>query len=119
MMTKLMGLVAIGIVLPSTVVTTNSSTLATEIKIKTGNVETVTRSDGSIYLNSGGNIIQVPSDRHSRNPWRYWRFPWQNYSSSNNSIRSNCRQSSYRSTNRVSDSSSTIVQSSFSSNICN
>lgn len=118
MMTKLMGLVAIGIVLPSTVVATNNSALATEIKIKTDNIEAVTKSDGSTYINTGDTTVQVPR-RRSWTPWRYWRFPWQNYSNHSTSLRSNCRHSSNQSTERIRGSGSTIVQSSFSSSTCN
>ncbi|MDJ0568445.1 MAG: hypothetical protein QNJ53_05305 [Pleurocapsa sp. MO_192.B19] len=115
--TKLMGLVAVGIVLPSTAIAFCSSAIASEVKVKTTNVEAVTRSDGSVYVNSGGNTIKVPSRRSYRswNPFRYWRLPWQSYSSN----RSNCRHSSYQSTSHVTESNSKIVQSSVSSHTCN
>lgn len=117
--TKLMGLVAAGIVMPSTAIAYGSSVLAGEVQIKTANVEAVTRSDGSVYVNSGGNRINVPSRRSYRYgfPFRYWRFPWRNYS--RNSDRSNCRHSSYQSTSHVTQSNSKIVQSSVSSHTCN
>lgn len=114
-LTKLIGFVAMGVVIPSTVVATNDSVLAGEIKINTPNVEAVTRSDGSVYINSGDTKVQVPSRRRSWTPWRSWRLPWQNYSST----RSNCRHSSYQSTSQVTSSSSRIVQSSVTSKTCN
>jgi hypothetical protein len=114
---NLMGLMVVGIILPMTVITAESSVLASEVKVKTPNVEAVTSRDGSIYLNSNGTIVQVPSRSSYRSwhPFRYWRLPWQN----NNNVRSNCRHSSYQATSHVTPSSSSIVQSSISHNTCN
>ena len=113
MMTKLIGLVAMGIVLPS-IFATNNNALAKEVRVNTNKVEAVTRSDGSIYINSGDTTVKLPS-RRAWNPWRSWRLPWQDYSNTS----SGCRHSSYQSTSRVTASSSTIVQSSVSRNTCN
>lgn len=115
MMTKLIGFMAIGIVLPSTVIATNDAVWAREVKISTPNVEAITRSDGSVYLNSGGTTLQVPSRRRYWTPWRSWRLPWQNYSNTS----PNCHHSSYQSTSHVTASGNKIVQSSISSNSCN
>lgn len=116
--TKLMGLVTIGIMLPSTLTASAVSVKASEVQVKTANVEATTRSDGSVYVNSGGTSVKVPSRRSYRywSPWRSWRFPWQSY----RSVRSNCRQSSYQSTSHVTRSSNKIIQRSVSSsNSCN
>lgn len=114
---QLMGLLAMGIVIPSTAIASCNSAIASELKVKTPNVEAISRRDGSVYINSGGTTVQVPSRRTYRywTPWRSWRLPWQ---SNYNSIRSNCRHSSYQSTSRVTESSSQIIQSSISSNTC-
>ena len=107
----------IGIVLPSTVIATNDAVWAGEVKVNTPNIEAITRSDGSVYLNSGGTTVQVPSRRRYWTPWRSWRLPWQSYSSTRSSP--NCRHSSYQSTSHVTASGSKITQSSVSSNLCN
>lgn len=115
-LTKLIGFVAVGMVIPGTILATSNSVLAGEVRITTPNVETVTRSDGSVYVNSGGTIVQTPSRSRSNywTPWRYWRLPWQKYSHN----RPTCRQTSYQATSQVTPSSSSIVQSSISSNSC-
>lgn len=112
-----MGLMALGIVLPITVFAAEGLVFASEVKVKTPNVEAVTSRDGSIYLNSGGTIVQVPnrSSYRSWHPFRHWRLPWQ----SNRNVRSNCRYSSYQATSHVTQSSSSIIQSSVSHNTCN
>lgn len=115
MMTKLIGLVTISIVLPSTIIITNDAAWAGEVKVNTPNIEAVTRSDGSIYLNSGGTTVRVPSRRRYWTPWHSWRLPWQNYSST----RPKCHHSSYQSTSQVTASGNKIVQSSISSQLCN
>jgi hypothetical protein len=114
---NLMGLMAVGIVLPITVIAAESSVFANEVKVKTPNVEAMTSRDGSIYLNSGGTVVQVPSRSSYRAwyPFRYWRLPWQ----SKTNLRSNCRYSSSQTTSHVTQSSSSIVQSSVSRNTCN
>ncbi|MCC0177505.1 hypothetical protein I4641_11000 [Waterburya agarophytonicola K14] len=113
-LTNLIGFVAIGVVIPSTILAGNNSALA-DVKVSTPNVEAITRSDGSVYVNSGGTTVQVPSHRRYWTPWRYWRLPWQNLKSE----RSNCRQTSYQATTRITPSSSKIIQSSVASNGCN
>ena len=113
-LTKLISFVAVGVVIPSTLTVTNSA-LAGEVQIRTPNVEAVTRSDGSVYVNSGGTKVQVPSRRYWI-PWDYWRLPWQNNVSNRHT--SKCNQTSYQSTSRVTASSSQIVQSSISRNTC-
>lgn len=114
---KLMGLMAVSIILPITAMTAESSVLANEVKVKTPNVEAFTNRDGSIYLNSNGTIVQVPSRSSYRSwhPFRHWRLPWQ----SNRNVRSNCRYSSYQATSHVTQTSSSIIQSSVSHNTCN
>ncbi|WP_019505997.1 hypothetical protein [Pleurocapsa sp. PCC 7319] len=111
--TKLMGLVAIGMMLPSTLIASSISVNASTVQVKTSNLEATTHSDGSVYVNSGGTSVKVPSRRSYRywSPWRSWRFPWQSY----RSVPSNCHQSSYQSTSHVTRSSNRIVQHSVSS----
>ena len=116
-LTKIIGFVAVGVVLPNTIIATNNSALAGEVKVSTPNVEAVTRSDGSVYINTGGTTVQVPSRRKAWTSWRYWRLPWQQDNYTRDS--SSCRHSSYQSTSQVTPSSSKIVQSSISSNNCN
>lgn len=113
---KLIELMMVGIILPTTAMATSVS--AHEVKVNTGNVEAITRSDGSTYINSGGTIVNVPSSRSYRswNPFRYWSLPWQSYKN-NNRTQTNCRQSSYQSTNTT--PSGKIVQSSSSRHSCN
>ena len=116
--TKLINLIVAGLVLPSITITSwTGLAIASPVKVKTANVEAVTRSDGSVYVNSGRTTVKVPSRRSHRywNPIRYWRFPWQSY----HSDRQTCRHSSYQSTSHVTQSSSRIVQSSVSSHTCN
>ena len=115
-LTKLISFVAVGVVIPSTITVTNSSALAGEVQIRTPNVEAVTRDDGSVYVNSGGTTVQVPSRRRYWIPWDYWHLPWQNNVSNRHT--SKCNQTSYQSTSRVTASSSQIVQSSISRNTC-
>lgn len=117
MKSKLMGVMAIGIILPATAITVENAVFANEVKVKTPNVEALTNQDGSIYVNSSGTVVQVPSRSAYRSwyPLRYWRLPWQN----KNSVRSNCRHSSYQATSHVTQSGSSIVQSSVSHNSCN
>ena len=49
---KLIGLVAVGLILPSTAVAFGNPVLA-EVRVKTANVEAVTRNNGNIYVNTG------------------------------------------------------------------
>lgn len=114
-LTNLIGFVAIGVVIPNTILAGNNSALA-DVKVSTPNVEAFTRSDGSVYVNSGGTTVTVPNRRQYWTPWRYWRLPWQNNLKSESS---NCRHSSYQATTRVTPSSSKIIQSSVVSNDCN
>lgn len=111
---KLIELMMVGIILPTTAVATSVS--AHEVKVNTGNVEAITRSDGSTYINSAGTIVDVPSRRSYRswNPFRYWSLPWQIYK---NDRHTTCRQSSYQSTNTT--PSGKIVQSNSSRHSCN
>lgn len=115
MKNKLMGLLAAGIVLPSITVAYCVSAIASEVKVQTPNIEAVSRRDGSVYVNSSGTTVQVPSRRTYRywTPWRSWRLPWRSYSD-----RSSCRHSSYQATSHITESSSQIIQSSISSNTC-
>lgn len=106
--TKLIGLVALLVLLPTTA-------LGSEIKVKAGNVEASTYSDGSVYVNTGRTVARVSPNRFSRhrfsrhwNPFHYWRLPWQ----------SNCRNSSYQRTTQVTKSSGRVVQSDVSSHAC-
>ena len=107
-----MGLVAAGLILPSTAVAFGNSALA-EVKVKTNNVEAITRSDGSIYVDTGGTTLNVPQrdPRRYWNPFRYWSFPWQ--SLDNRSSDRQCRQSSYQSTHQTTQSG-TVQHSSYS-----
>lgn len=113
---KLIELMVVGIVLPTTAIASiPNSASAHEIKVDTGKVEAITRRDGSTYVNSGGTIVEVPRRRSYRswNPFRYWNFPWQSYKSSN---RTGCRQSSYQATSTT--SSGRVIQSSSSRHSC-
>lgn len=114
-LTKLIGFVAVVVVIPNTIVTANNSAFAGETRIKTPNVEAITKSDGSVYVNAGDTTVKVPSRRSYWTPWRYWRLPWR--SSINSSYK--CRHTSHQSTSRITASGSQIVQSSISSNTCN
>ena len=116
-LTKLIGFVTVSVVIPSTITVTNSSALAGDVQIRTPNIEAVTKSDGSVYINSGKTTVRVPSRRYWT-PWRYWRLPWHNSNSVSDRYTSECRHTSYQSTSHVTDSSSQIVQSSISNNIC-
>lgn len=112
---KLIGLVAVGLILPSTAIALGNSVLASEVRVKTANVEAVTRSDGSIYVDTGRTSINVPRrSRRSWYPWRYWNFPWQSLSSD----RDTCRHTSYQSTQQTTQSGQTTVQSSSYSHSC-
>ncbi|MEL7523497.1 MAG: hypothetical protein AAFY63_22905 [Cyanobacteria bacterium J06643_13] len=119
---KIIGLVAVGLILPSTAIALSNSVLASEVKVKTANVEAVTRSDGSVYIDTGGTTLSVPrhsshrySSRRSWSPWRYWKFPWQSFSSD----RDICRHSSYQSTRQTTHGGGSTVQSSSYSHSCN
>ena len=116
MKNKLIGLLAAGIVLPTMAIATANVAIASEVKVKTSNVEAFTRSDGSIYVNSGGTSVRVPSRRTHRywTPWRSWRFPWRSYTTN----RPTCRHSSYQSTSHITKSGKQTMQSSISSNSC-
>ena len=117
-LTKLIGFVAVAVVIPNTIVTANSSAFAGETRIKTPNVEAVTRSDGSVYVNAGDTTVKVPSRRNYWTPWRYWRFPWRSSARNYNSSYK-CRHTSHQSTSRITASGSQVIQSSISSNTCN
>ena len=126
---KLMGLVAAGLILPSTAIASSNSVLA-EVKVKTNNVEAVTRSDGSVYVDTGETTINVPRRNTPRywNPFRYWNFPWHLNSSDSRAsdyaprLPSNggtlrdrqCHQSSYQSTQQTTQSGHTVQHSSYS-----
>ena len=112
---KLISFVAVGVVVPCTITVTNSSALAGGVQIRTPNVEAITRSDGSVYINSRKTTVRVPS-RRFWTPWSYWSLPWQNNVSDRHTAR--CNQTSYQSTSRVTASSRQIVQSSISHNTC-
>ncbi len=101
--TRLIGLAALLILLPTTA-------MASEIEVKAGNVEVNTYRDGSVYVNTGRTIARVEPRRFSRywNPFRYWRLPWQ----------SSCRNSSYQSTTQLTSSGGRVVQSKVSSHSC-
>ncbi|MGD1920140.1 MAG: hypothetical protein ACFCAD_15385 [Pleurocapsa sp.] len=116
-LTKLIGFVAVSVVVPSTIITTNNSALAGDIQIRTPNVEAVTRSDGSVYVNSGDTTVRVPSRRRYWTPWRYWRLPWQSNIRDKHSYK--CRHSSHQSTSRITSSGSQIIQNNIASNTCN
>ena len=110
---KFIGLVAVGLILPSTAIAMSNSVLA-EVRVKTANVEAVTRRDGSIYLDTGGTSVSVPR-RHNRrywNPIRYWQLPWRSYSNSER----HCRQTTYQSTRQTTHSGNHLVQHSSHSN---
>ena len=113
---KLISFVAVGVVVPCTITATNNSALAGEVHIRTPNVEAMTGSDGSVYINSKKTTVRVPSRRRYWTPWNYWSLPWQNNVSDRHTAR--CNQISHRSTSRVTASSSQIVQSSISHNTC-
>jgi len=108
---KLIGLVAVGLILPSTAVAFSSSVLAREVRVKTANVEAVTRSDGSVYINTGGTTVSLPRRQTRRywNPFRYWQSPWQSLNGERH-----CRQTSYQSTQQTSQSGHTVQHSSYS-----
>lgn len=106
--TRLVGLTALLILLPATA-------MSSEIRVKAGNVEASTYSDGSVYVNMGKTFARVSPRRFSRhrfsrhrNPFYYWHLPWQ----------SNCRNSSYQRTTQVMKSGSRVVQSNASSRTC-
>ena len=110
---KFIGLVAVGLILPSTTIALSNSVLA-EVRVKTANVEAVTRNDGSVYVNTGDTSVSVPR-RHRRywNPVRYWQFPWQSFSNNRH-----CRNSTYQSTRQTTQSGNHTVQHSSYSNNC-
>ena len=114
---KLIGQITVGMILPITVLVAEGSVFANEVKVKTSNVEALTSKDGSIYLNSGGTVVQVPSRSNYRTwyPWRYWHLPW----GSNRNVRSHCRYSSDQVTSQVNHSGSSIIQSSINRSSCN
>ena len=113
---KLIGLVAAGLILPSTAIAFSDSVLA-EVKVKTNNVEAITRSDGSVYVDTGGTTINVPRRDTARywNPFRYWSFPWQSRTNlDRRTNNSQCHQSSYQSTQQNTQSGHTVQHSSYS-----
>lgn len=118
---KLIGLVAVGLILPSTAIAFGNSVLA-EVRVKTANVEAVTRSDGSIHINTGDTTVSVPRryNRQSWNPLRYWRVPWRSYSSPRlvpeDASNRHCRQTTYQSTRQTTQSGNHTVQHSSYSN---
>lgn len=115
---NLIGFVAIGIFIPGSILTNSDAVLAREVRVNTPNVEAVTRSDGSVYLNSGDTTVQVPSRDRDRSrywiPWRYWRLPWQQHSDN----RPSCYQSSYQATTQTTSSGSSFVTSRVSNYSC-
>jgi len=112
---KLIGLVAVGLILPSTAIAFSNSVLA-EVRVKTANVEAVTRSDGSIYVDTGSTSVSVPRahSRRSWNPLRHWQLPWQSFS--NHRGDRHCRQTTYQSTRQTTHSGNHTVQHSSYSN---
>ena len=108
-LTKLIGFVTVGVVIPSTITVASSSAWAGDVQIRTPNIEAVTKNDGSVYINSGKTTVRVPSRPRYWTPWRYWRLPWHNSNNVSERYTSNCRHTSYQSTSRVTDSSSQIV----------
>lgn len=114
---QIMGLMAAGVIFPSMAIASAQGVLANEVRVKTANVEAVTRRDGSIYVNTGGNAVRVTRRRSSRywTPWRNWNFPWHRFSQST----SGCRHSSYQSTRQTTRSGGRIIHNSSSSQICN
>jgi len=112
---KLIGLVAVGLILPSTAIALSNSVLA-EVKVKTANIEAVTRSDGSIYVDTGDTSVSVPRRQTRRywNPIRSWQLPWQSFSRPNR----HCRQTTYQSTQQTTQSGNHTVQHSSYSNSC-
>lgn len=116
---KLIGLVAVGLILPSTAIAFSNSVLAREVRVKTDNVEAVTRSDGSIYVNTGDTSVSLPRRQNRRywNPFRYWQSPWQRVNGDRGArTESNrhCRQTTYQSTQQNSQSGHTVQHNSYS-----
>ncbi|MEL6927690.1 MAG: hypothetical protein AAFO95_03535 [Cyanobacteria bacterium J06600_6] len=113
---KLVGLVAVGLILPSAAIASSNSALAREVRVKTANVEAVTRSDGSVYIDTGGASLSLPRRQTRRywNPLRYWQLPWRSYTNSNR----HCRQITYQSTQQTTRSGNHTVQHSSYSNNC-
>ena len=112
---KLIGLVAAGLILPSMAIAKSNSVLA-EVKVKTNNVEAITRSDGSVYVDTGGTTINVPRRDTPKywNPFRYWNFPWQSRTNlDRRTSDSRCHQSSYQSSHQT-QSGQTVQRSSYS-----
>ena len=118
---KLIGLMAVGLILPSTAIAFGDSVLAKEVRVKTANVEAVTRSDGSVYVNTEGTTVSVPrrNTRRYWNPIRYWQLPWHFGSDREALNKSNrhCHQTTYQSTQQTTQSG-TVQHSSYSNN-CN
>jgi hypothetical protein len=112
---QLIGFTLAIALLPSSAMLYGSrSAIASEITVKTGNVEASTYRDGRIYVNTGNAEVEVPSHRTSYwNPFHSWRLPWQ--SKPNN----NCYHSTYQKTTHVSESGSQVVQSHTSTRTCN
>lgn len=75
---QMLGVMAVGLILPIMAIAEGDAVLASEVRVKTANVEAITRQDGSIYVNTAGTTIAVPQRRvrSSWNPWRYWSVPW-------------------------------------------
>ncbi|MEL6441404.1 MAG: hypothetical protein AAFQ80_19390 [Cyanobacteria bacterium J06621_8] len=111
---QLIGAIAIGIILPSIAIASVPA-IAGEIRVKTANVEAVSRRNGSIYVNTGGNTVSLNRRRAYRSwsPWQNWNFPWQRHRASG------CRHGSYQSTRQTTRSSSGTIYSSSSTQICN
>ncbi len=135
-LTNLVGLFALIVLIPTTAI-------AGEIKVKTGNVEAATYSDGSVYVKTGRTTAQVPRYYSSQfwNPFRYWRLPWQSqrllrrksgatprrFPPQGNAHQDTtepaltvgkCRNSSYQRTTQVTRTGSRVVQSNVSTHSC-
>ncbi len=111
---KTIASIAIGaIIIPLVAIVVSPKTLA-EVRVRTANVEAITRNDGSVYVNTGETTLKVPSRRSYRNwnPLRYWN-PWR----SNNFAR--CRNGSYQSTKQTTRSGDRTLHNSVSHRVCN
>ena len=80
----------VGMISPAIAIASDVS--AREIEVKIPRVQAVTRSDGSIQIDTG-NSLNVSSRASSWNPFRNWRLPWRSYRENRHS---GCRQSSYQ-----------------------
>lgn len=111
---KILGLIAASLILPSMAIASSNSVLANEVRVKTANLEAVTRQDGSVYIDTGKINVSVPQSRvrHHWNPWRYWN-PWQsqNRDRTSNRLSGNCHYS-YQSTKQTTHLGNKTLQSS-------